>query len=93
VFQSRVPPRGRRAVRLAPGSRMLYDAHHVFINGESFRAAGADATLLRRLADRQVLEPGECGKLSAQARALLAEWVRCGWLVAAPLRGAENGDS
>ena len=32
-------------------TRMAYDERQVFINGESFRAAGRDATLMRRLAD------------------------------------------
>ena len=61
-------------------SRMLYDAHHIFINGESFRASGIDATLLRRLADRQRLGPADLARFSVQACALLREWVRCGWL-------------
>jgi 50S ribosomal protein L16 3-hydroxylase len=69
-----------RAVGLDRRSRMLYDAHHVFINGESFRASGVDATLLRRLADRQRLGPGDVARFSVQASALLLEWVRCGWL-------------
>ena len=34
-------------VALDRRSRMLYDAHHVFINGESFVASGRDATLMR----------------------------------------------
>lgn len=69
-----------RAVQLDRRSRMLYDSHHVFINGEAFRASGVDATLLRRLADRQRLGPGDVARLSAQACALLLEWVHCGWL-------------
>ncbi len=34
-------------------TRMMYDARHVYINGESFRVGGRDARLLRRLADRR----------------------------------------
>ena len=44
-----------RGVRLDPRTRMLYDARHVFINGESFRAGGRDARLMRQLADRRRL--------------------------------------
>ncbi len=80
VFEAGVPLKRRRGVRLDPRSRLLYDERHVFINGESFRAAGADAKLLRRLADRHVLESGELVKLSTQAWALVDEWARCGWL-------------
>ncbi len=61
-------------------TRMLYDDHHVFINGEAFRAGGRDATLLRRLTDSHVLGAADLAKLSPPARALLNDWVRCGWL-------------
>ncbi len=40
-------------------TRMMYDARHVFINGESFRAGGRDARLLRQLADRRRLDAAE----------------------------------
>jgi 50S ribosomal protein L16 3-hydroxylase len=69
-------------VRLARASRMLHDERHVYLNGESFRAAGRDATLMRRLADRRRLSAVEVERLSAGARALLDEWVGAGWLVA-----------
>lgn len=62
-------------------TRMLYDRHHVFVNGEAFRAAGGDATLLRRLADRGALAAADAARLSAPARALLAGWVGAGWLM------------
>ncbi len=67
-------------VRLDPRTRMMYDAHHVFINGESYRAKGADATLMRRLADSRRLEAAEVRKASASAQALLADWHDAGWL-------------
>jgi 50S ribosomal protein L16 3-hydroxylase len=38
-------------VRLDRRSRMMHDAHHLFLNGESYRAAGRDAMLMRRLAN------------------------------------------
>ena len=34
-------------------TRMMYDAHHIFINGESYLAKGADAVLMQRLADQR----------------------------------------
>ena len=61
-------------------SRMLYDDHHVFINGEAFRAAGRDARLMMQLADRRQLDGAAVHRLSAPARALLADWVAAGWL-------------
>lgn len=67
-------------VALDRRSRMLYDASHVFLNGESFRAAGRDATLMRRLADRRVLSAADVARLSGGARELLDQWVEDGWL-------------
>ncbi|CAN7481815.1 cupin domain-containing protein [Variovorax paradoxus] len=67
------------AVALDRRTRMLYDARHLYINGESFRAGGADATLMRRLADRRALGPRELARASKGALALLAEWCEAGW--------------
>jgi 50S ribosomal protein L16 3-hydroxylase len=67
-------------IRLDRRTRMMYDKHHVFINGESYRARGADATLMRRLADRRELSPKELRASSAQARDLLGDWHLAGWL-------------
>jgi len=60
-------------------TRMVYDRLHVFINGESFRAGGRDATLMRRLADRRALDGREVGKLGSDARDLLGQWAEAGW--------------
>ncbi len=68
------------AIRLDRRSRMMYDKHHVFINGESYRARGADATLMRRLADCRELSSKELRASSAQARDLLGDWHSAGWL-------------
>jgi 50S ribosomal protein L16 3-hydroxylase len=68
------------AVVLDRRTRMMYDAAHVFINGESFRAGGLDARLLRQLADRRRLEAGEVVRLSIEARDALHDWARAGWL-------------
>jgi 50S ribosomal protein L16 3-hydroxylase len=69
-----------RGVQLDRRTRMLYDAQHVFINGESFRAGGVDARLLRELADQRELGAAELLRLSAQARETVDDWVAAGWL-------------
>ena len=79
-FDSQRPPRTLQAVRLDPRSRMLYDARHIFLNGESWRAAGRDATLMRRLADRRALDARDLAGASEDARALLLDWCEAGWL-------------
>jgi len=61
-------------------SRMLYDTAHVFLNGESFRAGGRDAALMRRLADRRELTAVEVARLSPEARELLDQWTEDGWV-------------
>ena len=70
----------RRGVMLDRRTRMAYDTRHVFINGESLRAGGRDARLLRALADQRRLDAGALGAASRQARALLEEWRGHGWL-------------
>jgi 50S ribosomal protein L16 3-hydroxylase len=67
-------------VQLDRRTRMLYDDHHVFINGESYRAAGRDARLMRRLADQRGLPAPQLAKLGDDARELLAQWAQAGWL-------------
>ncbi len=69
--------------RLSPRSRMMYDAAHVFINGQSFRAGGRDATLMRRLADGRALSAAEVARLSEGARDLLDQWTEDGWVLPA----------
>ena len=66
-------------VALDRRTRMLYDDHHVFINGASFRAAGRDAKLMRALADERRLGPAQVAALGNQARDLLADWAEAGW--------------
>jgi 50S ribosomal protein L16 3-hydroxylase len=71
---------GLSVVRLDPRTRMMYDSDHVFINGESYRAKGADAILMRRLADQRSLAPRELRKAGAAAMTLLGDWHDAGWL-------------
>lgn len=70
------------AVTLDRRTRMLYDARHIYINGESFRASGRDATLMHRLADQRALGPIDLARASADAQRLLADWCETGWLKA-----------
>ncbi|HCX82996.1 MAG: cupin [Curvibacter sp. RIFCSPHIGHO2_12_FULL_63_18] len=73
-------PEVQGAVRLDRKTRMLYDADHVFINGESFNAGGKDAQLMRTLADTRCLGAADVKRLSAGARALMDDWCAVGWL-------------
>lgn len=79
-FDPPVAAPGAQGVSLDRRTRMLYDTRHVFINGESFRAGGRDAKLMRRLADCRSLSAAEHGLLSAEALALLEGWADDGWL-------------
>ncbi len=79
-FEGGPVPRRLGAVALDRRSRMLHDAQHVFLNGESWRAAGRDATLMRRLADRRELSASDVERASAGAVELLRDWCEAGWL-------------
>ena len=70
----------QQTIRLDRRTRMMYDQHHIFMNGESYRARGADATLMRRLADQRGLSLKELRAASVQARDLLRDWYSAGWL-------------
>jgi 50S ribosomal protein L16 3-hydroxylase len=79
-FEQGDAPDARPAhVALDRRTRMLYDARHVYINGESFRAAGRDATLMRRLADRRELDARDLRSASEDAVELLGDWCAAGW--------------
>jgi 50S ribosomal protein L16 3-hydroxylase len=79
-FEKRTTKWRPRAVELDRRTRMLYDATHVFINGESVRVRRRDATLLRRLADERALAAGLVRGASRSLKTLLAEWHAAGWL-------------
>jgi 50S ribosomal protein L16 3-hydroxylase len=68
------------AVVLDRRTRMMYDQRHVFINGESLRAAGRDAILMRALADRRALTAAQVAKASDDALEALSSWCEAGWL-------------
>jgi 50S ribosomal protein L16 3-hydroxylase len=80
VFHGFIASDLKAGVQLAAGTRMLYDANHLFVNGESYEASGQDARLLQQLADQRRLTPGQCHRLSAGAKACLMDWLDDGWL-------------
>ena len=71
---------GEADVFLDPKTRMMYDEHHVFINGESYRAKGADARLMQGLADHRMISARDLRKASTAAHDLLADWHAAGWI-------------
>jgi 50S ribosomal protein L16 3-hydroxylase len=79
-FEMGEAPRKLKSVRLDRRSRMMYDSHHIFLNGESWRAAGKDAALMRQLADNRELTQLDLSKASPEALSLLSEWCDDGWL-------------
>ena len=78
-FEAGRAPRRLQALVLDARTRMLHDARHVFVNGESWRAAGRDAALMRRLADRRRLDARDLAQASAAAREQLQSWCEAGW--------------
>ena len=69
-----------KGVCLDAKTRMMYDAHHVFINGESYLAKGADAVFMRRLANDRSLSSQGLAKASKGAIDLLQDWHSAGWI-------------
>lgn len=69
-----------QAVVLDRRTRMMHDAHHIFINGESFKASGRDAQLLRRLSNERRLDARAVSRLSPPALDLLSDWCDDGWM-------------
>lgn len=68
------------ALTLDRRTRMLYDAEHIFVNGESFRATGRDAQLMRLLADERHLKASNVKRLSGPACDLMGVWYEAGWI-------------
>ncbi len=69
-----------QAIQLDRRSKMMYDAEHVFINGEAFRAAGRDAQVLAELANCRQLGAHQTRRLSCGAAVLVNDWRLAGWL-------------
>jgi len=68
-----------KSIKLDAATRMMFDTKHIFINGESFAASGADAKLMRSLANERKLLMTDLAKASGGAKELLTEWIGAGW--------------
>lgn len=68
------------AVCLDRRTKMMFDAKHVFINGDSYVASGKDAILMKKLANERFLAASDLKKVSQQARQLMQDWATAGWL-------------
>ena len=67
-------------IELDRRTKMMFDAQHIFINGESFSASGRDATLMKRLADDRLLIARDLARCSPDARGLIRTWIEAGWM-------------
>ena len=72
-------PENFQRIALSRKTRMLFDAHHIFINGESFLASGHDAELMHRMVNIRHLTSEEVALLSLPAREILTQWCEDGW--------------
>jgi 50S ribosomal protein L16 3-hydroxylase len=79
-FEANRPPVLEGALTLDRRTRMMYDMHHVFVNGDSFLSSGRDAQLMRRLADQRHLGAAEVKRLSRLARVMVEDWCAAGWM-------------
>jgi 50S ribosomal protein L16 3-hydroxylase len=79
-FEEGSLPKAWQRIALSPQTRMSYDAKHMFINGQSFRCAGADAKILRKLADERSLSATDLKAASAALTSALGEFAKEGWL-------------
>lgn len=73
-------PKNFKRIVLHAATRMSYDAKHMFINGQSFKCAGADAKLLRKLADERQINATELIAGSAALMPAIGEFAKEGWL-------------
>ncbi len=74
------PVKKFKAIRLDRRSRMMYDAKHVYLNGDSWKVAGKDAKLLRKLADERKLSAADLVAVSAELTQALGQFIEQGWL-------------
>ena len=68
-----------QTLHLARSSRMLFDGRAIYCNGDSWHAAGADAKILRQLANARCLPRAQVENASAAVQTLLEQWVKQGW--------------
>src|SRR5689334_3482145 len=67
----------RAGLRLDSRTQLLYDANHLFVNGDAVEPPAGARVTLRRLANARALGPGEIGAATA---GLLYRWYRDGFL-------------
>jgi 50S ribosomal protein L16 3-hydroxylase len=79
-FNAGKAPKKWTAIKLDRASRMMYDEKHVYLNGDSWKVAGKDAKLLRKLADARTLSATEVGAASAQLQSAIGQFIEQGWL-------------
>lgn len=71
----------KHGVALDARSQLLFHGNAFFINGERLESSPTLAALLRRLADKRYLMPGECNhEQGAEMLALLHLWYQAGYL-------------
>lgn len=70
----------KKGVSLSLKTQMLYQAHHVFINGESFTVGDVDKAILMHLANQRFLHAEEIGLASADVLEAFCIWYEDGWL-------------
>ena len=69
-----------KGVVLDRKTKMLYDQRYVYINGESWRCAGADARMLRFFANQRALNHLQIQQSSELLLSVLKEWMQSGWV-------------
>ena len=79
-FEAAKAPKKYQALRLDRASRMMYDAKHVYLNGDSWKVAGKDAKLLRKLADARSLSAADLVAVSPALATALGQFIEQGWL-------------
>jgi 50S ribosomal protein L16 3-hydroxylase len=79
-FEERSVSKLPKQLKLDRRSRMMYDDKHIFLNGESWRASGRDAQLMRILADQRALTALQILGASQSAKKILLSWLKSGWL-------------
>ena len=67
-------------LKLDRRTKMLVDDKHVFINGESFKATGRDAVLLKQFANDRCLDAAALTRASVGAKSILQNWLTSGWI-------------
>ncbi len=70
----------KHGVKLSLKTQMLYQAKHVFINGESFSVGKSDKQVLALLADQRNLSPDQLLKASDDVLEAFCIWYEDGWL-------------